>query len=100
MGCFFLRYHLNETVSVDVSGPEMILEELERCSLPQWADRTQALKGRFEQARMDAARLLQPKVTRVDPPRRTIADEAELAAWLEDAEPRIRDKLSDGPVMI
>ena len=94
------RHHLNETVSVDVSSPDMILEELERCSLSQWADRTQALKGRFEQARMDAARLLQPKVTRVDLPRRTLTDEADLADWLEEAEQRTRDKLQEGPVMI
>jgi len=94
------RHHLNETVSVDVASPEKILDELERCSLSQWADRRQALKARFEQARMDAAKLLEPKVTRVDLPRRTLTDEAELGAWLKEAEQRIRDKLKDGPVII
>jgi hypothetical protein len=87
-------------VSVDVATPESILDELERCSLSQWTDRTQALKGRFEQARMDAATLLEPKVQRVNLPRRTLKDEAELAAWLKEAEERIRDKLNDGPVII
>jgi len=86
--------------SVDVSTPESILDELERCSLSQWADRTQALKGRFEQARLEAAKLLEPKVQRVDLPRRTLKDETELTAWLEEAEQRIRHKLGEGPVMI
>jgi hypothetical protein len=85
---------------LDVSTPEKILDELERCSLSQWADRTQALKGRFDQARLDAAKRLQPKVARVDLPRRTLTDETELDAWLKEAEQRIRAKLKDGPVMI
>jgi len=37
-----------------------------------------------------AAKLLEPKVQRVDLPRRTLKDEAELAAWLKEAEERIR----------
>ncbi len=96
----FAKHGLHETVSVDVSTPDSILDELERCSLSQWADRTQALKGRFEQARLEAAKLLEPKVQRVDLPRRTLIDETDLAGWLKDAEQRIRDKLNDGPVMI
>jgi hypothetical protein len=95
-----VKHHLDETVSVDVSSPESILDELERCSLSQWADRTQALKGRFEQARLDAAKLLQPTVQRVNLPRRTITDEAELAAWLEETKRLIRDALEEGPVMV
>ncbi len=94
------KHGLNETVSVDVATPESILDELERCSLSQWADRTQALKGRFEQARLDAAKLLQPKVQQVNLPRRTITDEAELADWLEETEQLIRDALEEGPVMV
>jgi hypothetical protein len=87
-------------VSVDVSTPESILDALERCSLSQWGDRTQALKGRFEQARLEVAKLLEPKVQRVNLPRRTLKDEAELGAWLAEAEALIRGKLGEGPVMI
>jgi hypothetical protein len=36
----------------------------------------------------------------VDLPRRILKDEAELAAWLKEAEERIRAKLNDGPVMV
>lgn len=94
------RQDLDEVVAIDVSTPESILDELERCSLAQWADRTQALRGRYEQARLVAAKLLEPKVQRVDLPRRTLKDEAELAEWLKEAEARIRRKLTEGPVMI
>jgi len=93
-------HNLNGGLALDLSSLDSILDELESCSLAQWPDRTQALKGRFEQARMDAARLLEPKVQRVDLPRRTLTDEAELADWLAEAEARIRTKLADGPVMI
>lgn len=37
---------------------------------------------------------------RVDLPRRTLTDEAELADWLAEAEARIRAKHADGPVML
>ncbi|EIC19850.1 hypothetical protein Thi970DRAFT_03455 [Thiorhodovibrio frisius] len=94
------KHGLHETVSVEVATPERILDELDRCALSQWSDRTQALKGRFEQARLEAAKLLEPKVQRVDLPRRTLRDEAELAEWLAEAEGRIRNKLNDGPVML
>ncbi|MCO5763726.1 MAG: BREX system P-loop protein BrxC, partial [Chromatiaceae bacterium] len=94
------RQDLDEAVAIDVSTPESIFDELERCSLAQWADRTQALRGRYEQARLAAAKLLEPKVQRVDLPRRTLKDEAELAEWLKEAEARIRGKLTEGPVMI
>ena len=93
-------HHLTDSVSVDTSSPDSILAELERCSLSQWADRTQALRGRFEAARLDAARLLQPTVTPVDLPRRTLTSEEDLANWLADAEQRIREKLEAGPVRV
>jgi len=92
--------HLTDAVSVDTATADSILAELERCSLSQWADRTQALRGRFEGARMDAARLLQPTVTHVDLPRRTLTTEEDLTAWLAEAEQRIRDKLKAGPVRV
>ncbi|WP_058554877.1 BREX system P-loop protein BrxC [Thiohalocapsa sp. ML1] len=92
--------HLTDAVAVDTASPDSILADLERCALSQWADRTQALRGRFEGARMDAARLLQPTVTHVDLPRRTLTTEQDLTAWLAEAEQRIRDKLKAGPVRI
>ena len=95
-----VKHGLHGRVAADVSAPERILDELEQCALAQWADRTQALKGRFDQARLEAAKLLEPKVQRVDLPRRTLKDEAELEAWIEEASQRIRDKLKAGPVMI
>lgn len=74
------RQDLDEIVAIAVSTPESILDELERCFLSQWADRTQALRGRFEQARLEAAKLLEPKVQRVDLPRRTLIDGDESPA--------------------
>lgn len=40
------------------------------------------------------------KAAPVDLPRRTLTDGVELAAWLKEAERRIRDKLADGPVVV
>jgi hypothetical protein len=49
---------------------------------------------------MEAAKRLQPTVTQVDLPRRTLTTEEDLADWLAEAEQRIRDKLQSGPVRI
>jgi hypothetical protein len=94
------RYHLNDDLDADLSSPESLLDELETCSLAHWADRTQALEGRFEQARIEAARLLQPRVVPVSLPKRTLASEQELRDWLQEVEGRILEKLKDGPVMV
>jgi hypothetical protein len=71
--------------------------EHERAELDQDGDRQ-----RLSPADQDAilARHGLGEAIAVDLPRRTLTDEAELAAWVKEAERRIRDKLADGPVVV
>ncbi|AKX54390.1 hypothetical protein AKN90_00615 [Thiopseudomonas alkaliphila] len=77
---------------------EALIEVLHHTSLSQWADRTASLASKFESARLEAVKLLQPKVQHMHLPRVTIQTEAELEQWLVDVKQQVLDKLNDGPV--
>lgn len=77
-----------------------VLDALEQCPLNNWVSKTEALQVKFAQVRIEAARLLEPKVQRIDLPRRTLKTDAELDAWLKEAEAKLRAGLNDGPVMV
>ena len=47
-----------------------------------------------------AAKLLEPKATRVSLPSATVTDEAELEAWLGKVRTEVVTKLKDGPVIL
>ncbi len=77
-----------------------MLETLDDTPLSAWEDRRKAVKPRFDEVRMEAAKLLEPKVVLVHLPRRTLHDDGELEAWLTDVEALVREKLKDGPVLL
>src|SRR5690625_6649498 len=78
--------------------PEALTEALQHTSPSQWADRTASHASKFESARLEAVKLLQPKVQHLHLPRATIQTEAELEQWLADVKQQVLDKLNDGPV--
>ena len=55
---------------------------------------------RFSSALATASKLREPQAQEVTLPSATIKTEADLVAWLADAERRIRHKLKDGPVIV
>ncbi|NLV87625.1 MAG: BREX system P-loop protein BrxC, partial [Clostridiales bacterium] len=77
---------------------EALIDALHSVSLSQWADRTASLASKFESARLEAVKLLQPKVQHLSLPRATIQTTADLELWLEDVKQQVLDKLNDGPV--
>ena len=60
----------------------------------------QALPSRFEAARHAAVQLLKPNVVYVPLPKRTLNDESELKAWLEEVEALLSAKLKQGPIAL
>jgi len=94
------KHGLDTAAAVKTASADDLLEALDETTLSAWEDRRKALAPRFDEARMEAARLLEPKVVHVQIPHRTLHDEAELKAWLGDVEALLRDKLKDGPVML
>ena len=77
-----------------------IIASLERMSLDILRYRREALPSLFEQARLEAAKILEPKVVQVSLPHRTIRTADEAKAWLSEVEALLGEKLKDGPVMI
>ena len=75
-----------------------IIDSLNDVSLEQWTDRTESLASKFDSARMEAVQLLQPKLQRINLPRKTFETESDVDTWLAEVKQQILDKLNDGPV--
>lgn len=86
--------------AIATGSVDEIIESLEKMSLDIWRYRREALSSLFEQARLEAAKLLEPKVVHVSLPHRTIRTPDEAKEWLEEVETLLGEKLKDGPVML
>ena len=77
-----------------------VLQSLSAISLGTWKDRREALPPKFAQARLAAAKLLEPKAAKVTLPSGTLHDEAEARKWLSQVEKMVLEKLKTGPVVV
>lgn len=94
------RRGLVEPESLSLGSREEVIDSLETTSLEQWTDRKDSLAAKFESARQEAVKLLQPKVQHVSLPKRTFENEAQLRQWLTEIEAQLLAKLAEGPVMV
>ena len=62
--------------------------------------RSDALRERFEKARLAAAQLLEPKAVRIELPSATLCTEQDLDNWLAAVRQAIMQRLKQGPVII
>ncbi len=85
---------------IAMGNVEEITESLDVISLESWRLRREALPHLFEQARIEAAKLLEPKVTPVNLPHRTLRTEDDARAWVKDIEILLIEKIKKGPVMV
>lgn len=81
-----------------VGTPMEVADSLDRCSLAQRRAEASAIKGRVEDALLEAAQVFAPKVRSVPLSRTTIEDEAALDAWLAATRADLLAALADGPV--
>jgi len=77
-----------------------VLESLIAIPLATWKDRREALPAKFAQARLAAAKLLEPKAVRVALPPRTLHNETEVNDWLKQVEKMVLEQLKNGPVVV
>jgi hypothetical protein len=56
------------------------------------------MPSRFQQAQQDAAKLMEPQVTFVSVPRRTLKTVEDIDAWLAEAREDLVSALQRGPV--
>jgi hypothetical protein len=93
-------HSLGQKPTIAVGTEKELLDTLGRGSLADWRTRRAALPQRFSDALMEAARLLEPKASRVKLPGATLTTEAEVDQWLAKTRAVIVAKLEDGPVII
>lgn len=78
-----------------------VIASLKAANLGTWADRIAALPARFEKARLDAAKLLEPEAVYVRlPGHATFKSPDEVQAWLAQVETTLLEALKKGPVVI
>lgn len=94
------KHHLEPPLPVDLSSSEALQDALDECNLQHWISKTQALASRFESARHAAVQLLKPNVVHVSIPKRTLNNEGELRAWLDEVEQLLAEQLKKGPVAL
>jgi hypothetical protein len=78
-----------------VGSPEELLASLTASPLEAWTHRTAALGKMFEDARLQAAKLLEPEAVRIKVPSATIKTTAELDAYLEKLRKEVQKHLDD-----
>jgi hypothetical protein len=92
---------LGSIPSIQVSTEDALLRTLQASPLHTWADSTAALPTLFAQARMKAARLLEPKSVRVKPKPATLRSAEEVETYLEELRAEIMKSIDAGnPVIL
>lgn len=77
-----------------------VLASLDRISLDGWVTKTAALPQLFAEARIQAAKLLEPKTQYVKLTSDTLRTPEDIDNWLDESKRTLLDKLKDGPVVI
>jgi hypothetical protein len=77
-----------------------VLASLQTTSLREWRDRRDALPRRFEQARDEAARRVEPEMVKIKLPGGTFRQREEVDAYLEQIRETLYAQLEAGPVRV
>ena len=93
-------HHLEPLIALDLSSSSQLQDALDDCDLEHWISKILALSSKFESARYAAVQLLKPNVVHVPLPKRTLNDESELKAWLDEVGQLLAAKLKTGPVAL
>ncbi len=77
-----------------------VIESLSRTPLETWRTRTAALPQLFAEARMEADRLVEPKVRHIKLDSGPLRSPEEAKAWLAETEGRLLEELEKGPIAV
>jgi hypothetical protein len=95
------KAQIAEPIEVQVGTETALLDVLDSRPLPTWRNRMDALPVRFEAARTQAARLLEPEAAKVVPKPAIIKTSEDLDAYLDDLRNEVETHLNQGnPVVI
>ena len=94
------RLHIAK-VSAGATGTQgEVLESLGRISLDDWRTRTAALPQLFAQAKVEAHRLVEPKIRHLKLGSATLRTPEEVSAWIEKTERELLEQILHGPIAI
>jgi hypothetical protein len=85
---------------IKVQSDSDIIATLSKISIASLRDRVVAIPSRFQQVQQDAAKLMEPQVTFVSLPRRTIKSAEDVQQWISEVQQQLIEKLKSGPVGI
>jgi hypothetical protein len=95
------RFDLKAVPEVQTGTEAELLASLGSLPLEQWATLRDALPQRFQNALVEAARLLEPKAVHLSLPRATINTVEELDGWLATVRQEVLKRLKEGrPVIV
>ncbi|MBI4904787.1 MAG: BREX system P-loop protein BrxC [Acidobacteria bacterium] len=90
-----------ELPKLRVGTYQELVAALEQHPVAVWRDRIDALGGRFDQARENAARSLEPEKTQtVEIPRLTLKTEEDVDNWVAGVAEELKKAVAKGPVVI
>ena len=84
----------------EVDTPDKVIKVLGSQPLNSWGSKKEALSLRIAQARVRAAKVLQPQATELKLPSSTIRNPEEAEQWLSQARELILESLKQGPVIL
>jgi hypothetical protein len=58
------------------------------------------MPSRFDAISIKAAEEMEPKAQFIRTPRRTLKTEAEITAWLDEVEQKLKTALAEGPIVL
>ena len=91
---------MEEVPLVKLGNQKEVLGTLQQRPLASWRDRLDALPTRFDKARTEAAKRLEPKAVSLKLPPATLKSAEDVDLWWETAREEIIEKLKQGPVII
>jgi hypothetical protein len=94
------QFGIAEAPTLHLGTHNDLVAALTQHPLVVWQDRIDALPGRFDRAREQAARSLEPETQTVDIPRRTLKSEQDIDAWMQDVGAQLTRALVKGPVVV
>uniref|UniRef100_UPI003568D32D BREX system P-loop protein BrxC n=1 Tax=Halomonas sp. TaxID=1486246 RepID=UPI003568D32D len=84
---------------ISLGSTQEVLETLGHVRPDALSDRIAALSSRFDEVLVAAAEAMEPEIQFVSLPRRTLKNDADIDAWLDEVRSRLQEALQEGPVI-
>ncbi len=84
---------------IELESTAAVLHTLDEIGLLAFQDRVAALPARYENLKLEAARLLEPEIQEVSLPKRMLKNENDIETWLQEVRRLLLEKIKDGPLL-